>query len=935
MDIASLGISIDSSDATKAEAALDSLAATGAKSEAAAKSVGDSWTNASKKASASTGEFKKGSEALREQQLELGNLLGKIDPVVGALGRLDEQEAKLRQFRGKGLLDTETFNQYQGKLDQARNALVQFDNSLTRTGNTAKQNAQALRQLPAQFSDIFISLQAGQSPLQVFLQQGAQIKDSFGGVGPALRATAGAVVGMINPVTIAAAALAAMALAYKQGSDEATAFNTALILTGNAAGTSVDQLQNAAAAIDGIVGTQRQAAAALAEVAGSGKFTADQITSIATAAVAMEEATGKAVSDTINEFKRLADEPAAAAAKLNERYNFLTASIFEQITALEAQGDAAGAAQLAIDTFGEAMVSRANEITEGLGYIEAGWAAIKKVAAETWDEMLGVGRSETPEQRLETLAQTGVDAGRVGNAALFFGAPGAAINFGQQLFQQFGTRGTERNEQIAAAWQEIQDRDEKAWVEGMAAQQEEDAIAAQQRIDQLKKSTLTNAEKRNKALGDLQKDLAKIRQVNPDDARLQADSIARLEANIKEQFKDPKVAKTPAFRDDAATKMLIALRQQSAELETQLASETKLTAEQKKRAEFESLIADLKTKDILTADQKSLLANQDAIKAQLDTNVALAEEVRLRLKSVEEAKKLASFQEQITNQIELAQDAMAVELSSVGRGSEAANRLREQLRLEQQFSRQQSRLQSQFNKGEITEKLYREETQILSSALNEQLQLQEDHYRALDEAQQDWKNGATSAFEDYLEAAKDVSGQTKDLFSNALGSLEDAFVEFAMTGKVSFKELVNSILADLARIAARQLTANLAQGLMGSFGGGGGFQASSGPSTRGGGGTNDAGTWLSLLSSFAGFFDSGGNIGAGGWGIVGERGPEIVRGPANVVGREQTSRMMAGNSSQVINMSFPGINNAREAREATATAARQLSRVAAGAARYN
>ena len=45
---------------------------------------------------------------------------------------------------------------------------------------------------------------------------------------------------------------------------------------------------------------------------------------------------------------------------------------------------------------------------------------------------------------------------------------------------------------------------------------------------------------------------------------------------------------------------------------------------------------------------------------------------------------------------------------------------------------------------------------------------------------------------------------------------------------------------------------------------------------------------------FAGMFDGGGSIGSGQWGIVGENGPEIVKGPANVTSRKKTAAMAAG-----------------------------------------
>lgn len=47
------------------------------------------------------------------------------------------------------------------------------------------------------------------------------------------------------------------------------------------------------------------------------------------------------------------------------------------------------------------------------------------------------------------------------------------------------------------------------------------------------------------------------------------------------------------------------------------------------------------------------------------------------------------------------------------------------------------------------------------------------------------------------------------------------------------------------------------------------------------------------IGGFAGMFDNGGNIGSGQWGIVGENGPEIVKGPANVTSRKKTAALAA------------------------------------------
>lgn len=77
----------------------------------------------------------------------------------------------------------------------------------------SKQAAFAMRMLPAQMTDIAVGLSSGQSPFMVLMQQGGQLKDMFGGIGPAFRAVGGYIAGLVNPFTIAAAAAAALGYA--------------------------------------------------------------------------------------------------------------------------------------------------------------------------------------------------------------------------------------------------------------------------------------------------------------------------------------------------------------------------------------------------------------------------------------------------------------------------------------------------------------------------------------------------------------------------------------------------------------------------------------------------------------------------------------------------------------------------------------------------
>ncbi|MEZ3187365.1 phage tail length tape measure family protein [Pseudomonas sp. LM13] len=237
------------------------------------------------------------------------------------------------------------------------------------------------------------------------IQQGGQVRDSFGGIGAAARAAISAINPLTAAIGVAAASIGTLVYAYQGGQGEALAFNRALTLTGNAAGTSVDVLMETASALDQVSGTQRQAAAALAEIVATGKIASDQFANVAAAAMAMEQATGKAVADTVKEFAALADEPAAASAKLNQQYNYLTASVYKQIAALEQQGDKLGAAKLAMEEYGKAAKERSDDIEQSLGYIDRALNGLKAGWREMWDAAFDIGRPETLEEKLADVEQ--------------------------------------------------------------------------------------------------------------------------------------------------------------------------------------------------------------------------------------------------------------------------------------------------------------------------------------------------------------------------------------------------------------------------------------------------------------------------------------------------------------------------------------------------
>ena len=337
------------------------------------------------------------------------------------------------------------------------NALDSVRAKQSDAGVSAAQMQAALRGVPAQFTDIVTSIASGQQPLTVFLQQGGQLKDMFGGAGNAARALGGYVVGLVNPFTLAAAAAGVLGVAYYQGSKEADALARAIIMTGNAAGASVGQLQDMARAVSAGTGaTQGAANEAIAAAANSGKIAAGNIELVSAAAIKLNKAVGLEVADTIESFAELGREPVKASEKLNEKYNYLTASIYTQIKALEDQGKTLEAGAVAQKAYADAMSGRADQVIANLGLIEQAWKGITGAAKSGWDAMLGVGRQATiadqiAEQRRAVEAiRSGAEVGNIDVAQKRLAALEAAS--AGQAKSAAATAEAGRQEQARIAW---------------------------------------------------------------------------------------------------------------------------------------------------------------------------------------------------------------------------------------------------------------------------------------------------------------------------------------------------------------------------------------------------------------------------------------------------------------------------------------------------
>ncbi|WP_220814079.1 phage tail length tape measure family protein [Pseudomonas paralcaligenes] len=690
-------------------------------------------------------------------------------------------------------------------------------------GMTVGQYQQAMRQLPMQITDVVTSVASGMPIWMVAIQQGGQLRDSFNGVGNAGRA----LLSILNPLTLAigatVASAGALAIAYRQGSQEGFELNKSIILTGNAAGTSADQLMNMASEIDGISGTQGQAAAALAEVTRAGKFTAAQIREIATTAVVMENAVGKAVGDTVEEFKRLADEPAAASAKLNEQYNYLTASVYEQIKALEDQGDEAAAAQLAFEQLNSAMRERATEITGHLGLIEKAWQGIKTAAAEAWDEMLSVGREQTLEEQLAALDRKGLDNGAVAASGVMLGPLGAVKELWDQIFPQIQgatEEGAKQLEQDRHSLRlRIQQRDQEAAWQGEMARLNQESIEAQQAIAKVREQGLTKAEQKEKAIAEYRANVEKIRATDPNSALIASDKIeqdiARIEARYAERKK-----RTPTDRELKNQQQFVAqLERQAATIGMNAAevrqydlAEKNLTGTLHERAAAALVLIDQgERKRQADADGKQLATIQAQLLAAQGQQAAAAA-LQIEQQYGELIKRLQERGDQ-------AGLDLINRLINVEQASAQLDELNAQVdRIFSEQSRRESSIQSQQQAGLLSEIGARQQILDLNKLTADQIEQLLPKMRELAAA-----TGDPAA----LERLRDLEVRLQGLrtvaneFANALKSgfetgLQNALQGLA-TGTMDLQEaalsFVNSISSSLASLASQQL-AEMASGAL-------------------------------------------------------------------------------------------------------------------------
>lgn len=909
-DIATISLRADTSSLEQGDKALDHFGQTAEKATKQADGLNDAF-----KAGAQS--QKQNNESLKQQQQALQDLLAKINPVNNALNKLDDMQLQLSKFRSQGIVDDRTYRESAVAIGRARQELTAAAEASTKAGRaaaeqaaadraatTAKENfitrlreqtelqgktasqvqeykaaqlgmtqqaapfiaklkeqedawkkgtvsagqyRMAMRQLPMQFTDIATSIAGGMPLYMIAIQQGGQIKDSFGGIGNASKA----LLSLITPMTVglvgAAAVVGGLALAYYKGASEGEEFNKQLILTGNYAGRTASQLQNMAKGLSGNGLTQSALSAAMAKVVGSGSFDSSQIEMVTLAAAKMEQSTGQSIDATVNNFKRLQDEPLKAAKELDDQLHYLTASEYEQISAMERSGNTIGAARVAMESYSKAMRDRADEVVNNVGYMERSWNSLKNTAAGAWDAMLDIGRDKSLDDRLADvnarMAESQANPGRYDNNKL---ASEKAL-LTEEKYQR----------DVAAARKKANQNAEEL---------EKNSLLV---MDGYRDQYATREQQRTK-------EQQKFNQIA---YRFSAEEQSRIRSEIDAKYKDratPKGRAAAVYQDDAATKALLDSQARVAALREQATVTLTMTDQEKQLAKFTQQIADLKSKTILTADQKSLLARSGEITASMQLEAQLSRENVERKKATEALKQMDDYTTTIANRNAQAQ-------AKFGKTSKQAARVDQEFQLDNTFDKQKEGVT-----GAALEKLtesYNKAKFELKAGFD-----QED----LNEGK--WLAGMTQGLEQYGETANNVFSATAQLAQTTMGSMTSMATQMMTTGSANVKQFATNFMTSIVDIINRLLIAQAIQAAMGWISGAASAGAGAADNSSFSGGAYD-----SLPFHGGGYvpqYDSGGYTGDGGKfepkGVV--HGGEFVftKEATNRIGIDNLYKMMRG-----------------------------------------
>ena len=757
-------------------------------------------------------------------------------------------------------------------------ALKRAETQSVSTGMSQKQLANAMRMVPAQFTDIATQLAGGQSPFLIMLQQGGQLRDMFGGFGAMFRNVGAMILRFItNPFVLAAGAIAGVAAALYFGRKEFDDFNKAMTLSGNYSGITSNGFLELQKSLDGIGVSKSAAADALTAIAAAGLRTNLNMVDLTKTMLDFSKQSGAAIGDVVAEYKSLEKDPVQAILILNEKYHFLTASVYQHITSLVKQGEQAKAVAFAQKELERAHQEMTNRMGSNLGYLERGWQSFVGWLAKAKNYMLEIGRKKPDSTVVSDLKNQLADV----NKSLQYQDKGSA--FESQLLK----KKKDLEEQLKAY-------DSVNQKQAVSKQLTQEDINAQTKINSL----IGDGEKKSHSQVAMKRELALLdKQIAEQQAKGAVYSQAQIEAArraIKDKYEDKTASSKVSSTNTELQRILeqtkaynaetIQLNQLGLTFDKVGEARKKLNAYQAEVSSGKASEDRLRQLRVLIPALKDLAASEDtnkkaksswdeakqihekslSISALLD---AQKEEINvLQTTGATQAKVSENERQSILLKKKAAEATnpriAAIMNEAAALYSEAAanekviksltdvNSLKSRGAARQEAGKSElDTLKEQLEQGDVTDsrKLarnidYEEQKKIIALTKEQndarsngkagagavaQLQLQIEYEQRLREEkkkaidQYDEQKGslegvmkaAGRAWEDFIGSAKSSEQDLHSLFSSTFSTMSDTLNTFCTTGKFTFKSMSLSILKNIEEILVKWLAMKAIMGI--------------------------------------------------------------------------------------------------------------------------
>ena len=757
-------------------------------------------------------------------------------------------------------------------------ALRRAETQSVSTGMSQKQLANAMRMVPAQFTDIATQLAGGQSPFLIMLQQGGQLRDMFGGFGAMFRNVGAMILRFItNPFVLAAGAIAGVAAALYFGRKEFDDFNKAMILSGNYSGITSNGFLELQKSLDGIGVSKSAAADALTAIAAAGLRTNLNMVDLTKTMLDFSKQSGIAIGDVVAEYKSLEKDPVQAILILNEKYHFLTASVYQHITSLVKQGEQTKAVVFAQKELERAHQEMTNRMGSNLGYLQRGWQGFVGWLAKAKNYILEIGREKPQSTVVSDLKNQLADV----NKSLQYQDKGSA--FESQLLK----KKKDLEEQLKAY-------DSVNQKQAVSKQLTQEDINAQTKINSL----IGDGEKKSHSQVAMKRELALLdKQIAEQQAKGAVYSQAQIEAArraIKDKYEDKTASSKVSSTNTELQRILeqtkaynaetIQLNQLGLTFDKVGEARKKLNAYQAEVSSGKASEDRLRQLRVLIPALKDLAASEDtnkkaksswdeakqihekslSISALLD---AQKEEINvLQTTGATQAKVSENERQSILLKKKAAEATnpriAAIMNEAAALYSEAAanekviksltdvNSLKSRGAARQEAGKSElDTLKEQLEQGDVTDsrKLarnidYEEQKKIIALTKEQndarsngkagagavaQLQLQIEYEQRLREEkkkaidQYDEQKGslegvmkaAGRAWEDFIGSAKSSEQDLHSVFSSTFSTMSDTLNTFCTTGKFTFKSMSLSILKNIEEILVKWLAMKAIMGI--------------------------------------------------------------------------------------------------------------------------